>query len=249
MRGFAARLGSGVSFAPLFDRFALDSAERQEHAQEVVGGRPFTADLSRGVVGFEPGLEMRAELVGTEADDPGSWMWSWANPSGFPDHVTAAARHARGYGEQHGVGELTTGEIPLDGAALGYRLTVVTCGLAGGYAYYPAAAAPGTTAYMLLDHPSLALPPVQLSRALRVLTAVSASGQVADWRYALVSYAGQRGLEARPAERWVELVHPHGGGSIRVDLDERGRVANIAGRLQPVEPTPRKRWLFGLRKN
>jgi hypothetical protein len=235
-----------VSIAPLFDTYALASAEQQELAQEVVGGRPFTADLTRGVIGFEPGLEVRAELVGTEADDPGSWMWSWANPSGFPDQVTGAARHARSYGEQRGVSELTTGEIPLDGAAIGYRLTVVTCGLAGGYAYYPATAAPGTTAYLLLDHPSLALPPVQLSRVLTVLTGITASAQVTDWRHALQAYAGQRGLDARPDERGVELEHPGGQGSIRVDLDERGRVANVAGRLQPTEPAPKRR-MFGRR--
>jgi len=155
---------------------------------------------------------------------------------------------ALGSAEQQGVAELTTGEIPLDGTALGYWLTVVTCGLAGGYAHYPATAALGTTAYMLLDHPSLALPPVQLSRVLTVLTAVSASGQVTDWRHALHSYAEQRGLEVRPAERWVELVHPDGKGSIRVDLDERGRVANIPGRLQPIEPPAPRRRRFGLRK-
>src|SRR6185503_10827214 len=146
-----------------------------------------------------------------------------------------AARHARSLGEQQGVEELITAEIPLDGSALGYRLTVVTCGLAGGYAYYPATAAPGTTAYMLLDHPSLALPPVQLARVLTVLTAVSASGQVTDWRHALQSYAHQRGLEVRPAERWVEL-------------DEQGRVANIAGGLQPIAPPEPKRRRFGLRR-
>ena len=88
-----------------------------------------------------------------------------------------------------------------------------------------------------------------MSRALSVLTAVSASGQVVDWRHALLSYAGQRGLEARPAERWVELVHPGGQGSIQVDLDERGRVANIAGRLQPTEPEGPKRRRFGLRQS
>jgi hypothetical protein len=225
-----------VSIVRLYDSYALGSAEQQEHAQAVVGGRPFSADLTRGVVGFEPGLEMRAELIGSEATDPGSWMWSWANPSGFPDQVTGAARHARGYGEQHGVDELTTGEIPLDGAPVGFRLAVVTCGLAGGYAYYPATAAPGTTAYLLLDHPSLALPPVQPSRVLSVLTAVTASGQVTDWRHALAAYAGQRGLAARSDARGVELVHPGGQGSIRVDLDELGRVANIAGRLQPTVP-------------
>jgi hypothetical protein len=236
-----------VTLAQLFDSYALGSAEQQEHAQEVVGGRPFSADLSRGTVGFEPGLEVRAELIGTEAADPGSWMWSWANPGGFPASVTAAARHARGYGEQNGVGELTASEVPLDGSAIGYRLTVVTCGLAGGYAYYPAEAAPGTTAYLLLDHPSLALPAVQLPRVLSVLTAVTASGQVGDWRRALRTYATQRGLRAQPDERGVELVHPGGQGSIRVDLDQQGRVAEIAGHLQPADPAPKK-GLFGRRR-
>ncbi len=219
-----------MAFEPIFDTYALGSAEQQAHAQDVVGGRPFEADLTRGTVTVGGELTVRAELVGTEAADPGSWMWSWANPGGFPDAVTGAARHARAYGDQHGVTELTTPELPLDGAAVGYRMTVVTCGLAGGYAFSPAPAAPGTTAYLLLDSPALALPPVQLTRVLSVLAAVAASGQVQDWRRALHSYAGQRGLEARPDDRGVELVHAGGQGSVRVDLDPAGRVADIAGR-------------------
>jgi hypothetical protein len=236
-----------VSITELFDSYVLGSAEQQEHAQDVVGGRPFSADLTRGVVGFDPGLEVRAELLGTEAADPGSWMWSWANPSGFPDQVTGAARHARTYGEQHGVGELTTAELPLDGSAIGYRLAVVACGLAGGYAYYPAEAAPGTTAYLLLDHPSLALPAVRLTRVVTVLTAVTASGQVTDWRRALHVYATQRGLEPRPDDRGVELVDPGGQGSVRVALDQQGRVADITGDLRADEPGPKK-GLFGRRR-
>ena len=35
-------LGSGVSIWQLFDSYALGSAEQQEHAKEVVGGRPFS---------------------------------------------------------------------------------------------------------------------------------------------------------------------------------------------------------------
>lgn len=236
-----------MSITELFDSYALGSAEQQEHAQDVVGGRPFSADLTRGVVGFEPGLEVRAELLGTEAADPGSWMWSWANPSGFGDQVTGAARHARAYGEQHGVDELTTAELPRDGSSIGYRLAVVACGLAGGYAYYPAEAAPGTTAYLLLDHPSLALPAVQLPRVVTVLTAVSASGQVTDWRRALHVYASQRGLEPRPDERGIELVHPGGQGSVQVALDQQGRVAEITGTMQADEPVPKK-GLFGRRR-
>lgn len=235
-----------MAFEPIFDTYALGSAEQQEHTQDVVGGRPFEADLAGGTVTFGSELTVRAELIGTEAADPGSWMWAWANPSGFGDAVTGAARHARGYGEQHGVTELTTAELPLDGGPVGYRMTVVTCGLAGGYAFYPAAAAPGTTAYLLLDSPALALPPVQLTRVLTVLTTMTASGQVRDWRRALHSYAGQRGLEARPDDRGVELVHPGGQGSVRVDLDAAGRVADVTGQLA-AEP-PARKGLFGRRK-
>ena len=233
-----------ATLSELFDSYALGSAEHQEHAQEVVGGRPFEADLERGVVRFGDELAVRAELIGTEATGPGSWMWCWANPAGFGDHVTAAARHARDTG---GAPELAAAEVPLDGSAVGYRLAVVTCGLAGGYAYYPADAAPGTTAYLLLDAPALALPPVALPRVLTVLTGVVTSGQVRDWRRALHVYAGQRGLEARPDERGVELVHPGGQGSIRVALDELGRVADISGRLEGGGEAPRKRGLFGRR--
>lgn len=235
-----------VTVSELFDSYVLGSAEQQEQAQEVIGGRPFEADLQRGSVTFGGELTVRAELIGTEATGPGSWMWSWANPGGFPDAVTGAARHARDHGERTGVGELTTGEVPLDGPAVGYRMAVVTCGLAGGYAFYPAEAGPGTLAYLLLDSPALALPPVSLPRVLTVLTAVTASGQVADWRRALHLFGGQRGLEVRPDERGVELVHPAGQGSIRVDLDQLGRVADITGRLEP--ETPQRRGLFGRRK-
>jgi hypothetical protein len=235
-----------VAFEPIFDTYALGSAEQQEHAQDVLGDKAFQADLTRGTVTFGSDLTVRAELVGSEAADPGSWMWAWANPSGFPDPVTGAARHARAYGEQHGVPELTTAELPLDGAPVGYRMTVVTCGLAGGYAFYPAPAAPGTTAYLLLDSPALALPPVQLTRVMTVLTTVTAGGQVRDWRRALHTYAGQRGLEVRPDDAGVELVHPGGQGSIRVDLDQLGRVSNITGELQAEQPA--KKGLFGRRK-
>lgn len=236
-----------MAFEQLFDTYVLGSAEQQEHAQEVIGGRAFEADLTRGTVTFGSELTVRAELIGSEAAEPGSWLWSWANPSGFPDAVTGAARHARGYGEQHGVTELTTAELPLDGSPAGYRLTVVTCGLAGGYAFYPAPAGPGTTAYLLLDSPALALPPVRLALVLTVLTAVTASGQVQDWRRALHAYGGQRGLEVRPDDRGVELVHGGGQGSIRVDLDRLGRVADIAGTLE-AEAEPARKSRFGRRR-
>ena len=77
---------------------------------------------------------------------------------------------------------------------------------------------------------------------------VTASGQVTDWRLALLAYAGQRGLDARPDEHGVELWHPAGQGTIRVDLDERGRVVNVAGHLEPTGPAPKRRG-FGRRKD
>ena len=106
-----------MSFQELFETYALASAEHQEHAQEVAGGRPLSAHLDQGVVALGD-LLARAELIGTEAKDPDSWMWSWANPSGFGEHVLRAARHARDVGEREAVRELTSAELPLRGVAI-----------------------------------------------------------------------------------------------------------------------------------
>ena len=219
-----------MTFQELFESYVLASAEHQEHGQEVVGGRPFSADLDEGVVELGD-LRARAELLGTEATGPGSWLWSWANEGGYGDGVLRAARHARDVGEREGVPELTTAELPLDGSPVGYRCAVVACGLAGGYVYYPVEAAPGTTAYLLLDAPALALPPVSPARAVTVVTGVAASGQVTDWHRALLSYASLRGLEAHPDDRGVEL-RAGDQGTVRVDLDELGRVAAVQGHLE-----------------
>ena len=219
-----------MTFQELFESYVLASADHQEHAQEVLGGKPFSADLAAGTVEIGD-VRARAELIGTEAEDQGSWLWGWANRSGFGDHVLRAARHAREVGERDGIGELTTAELPLDGS-IGYRCTVVACGLAGGFVYYPAQAAPGTTALLLLDAPELELPPVRFERTMTVLNAVVSSGLVTDWPHALRSYGELRRLRVPTANRRYVRLEAEDGSNADIWLDDQGRIENVEATIR-----------------
>ncbi|MBN3585830.1 hypothetical protein JYB64_25910, partial [Algoriphagus aestuarii] len=52
-------------------------------------------------------------LLGTAAPGPRSWLWAWANPSGFPEELTRLSAELRAHGERLGIPELTRAEIPF----------------------------------------------------------------------------------------------------------------------------------------
>ena len=236
----------------LFDSYALGSAEQQEHAKEVVGGRPFSADLTRGVVGFEPGLEVRAELIGTEADEPGSWMWSWANPSGFADngHRRRPARPRRTASRRAWRADHRRDPAGRHRARLPARR------------WSPAALPAGTRTTRRRRRPGPPRTCCWTTRRWRCRRCSCPGAHGADRgdreraglglapRAAHVRVAaGAGGAAGRP--RSSSWCTPAARASIRVDLDPQGRVANIAGRLQPAEPAEdrTRRRAFGRRKS
>lgn len=92
-----------LAFEELAQAHVLLGLERQLHAADVIEERPYSADLALGTITFGDDLEMRAELLGTESMALGTWLWGWANESGFPEETTAAVRRAR---------DIAGGEIP-----------------------------------------------------------------------------------------------------------------------------------------
>ncbi|TDB97343.1 hypothetical protein E1267_39945 [Nonomuraea longispora] len=52
--------------------------------------------------------------LGSAAPGPRSWLWAWANPSGFPPEVAAASATLRDFGQRHGIPELASAEVPFD---------------------------------------------------------------------------------------------------------------------------------------
>ncbi|MGQ7298002.1 DUF6882 domain-containing protein [Quadrisphaera sp. KR29] len=246
-----------VTLQQLLDDAALLSLEHQLHLGDLLGEHSWDVDLAQGRFAFRaagegagpllagaPGGEVvaaRTHLLGTAAPGPRSWLWSWANPSGFGEDVTDLARWVRGFGDRHGVPELTRSEVPFaelagsppePSAAVG---VVVDAAKAASQRWtsYTGDAGGGTRAAFLLEHPAFALPEPSGPRVLRVLIERLSGAAVGDHRRAVAAYAGGRGLQ----QRWeaghaaVRLTGP--GFELRVRFDERGRLAGVDGDLPP----------------
>lgn len=229
----------------LADRAALFTALRQDQlasATQSLGEHRWDADLSAGTFAFsahdEPArtLEAVPHLLVSIAPGPRTLMWSWALPQGDRSGITDALR---AYGEQHGIAELTRGEVPFpddvgeDVDAWIADVAHVTGGAAveitGRSPYYSAPFGGGSRAVLLLDVP---LPPLTVAAALAALPRVMGDLELSDPRssvWDLARLAGWRLEWADDAFSAAEVTDATGTATF--DFDEYARISGIRGRL------------------
>jgi len=168
-------------------------------------------------------------------------------PVGDRPGSPALAEWLRGFGEQHGIAEFTTPELPFaslpgapnDPAVAVWALVDAAKAASGRWTSYTGDAGGGTRAAFLIEHPDFALPPPSGPRVMRVLQEGLELG-ITDHRRAVQSYAAARGLDIAWTEGSAALSGP--GLSITIDLDALGRIGTIGGKLRPVEKAWRKFW-------
>jgi hypothetical protein len=228
-----------VTLATLSDAGALLSHEHQLHLADVLGKHAWQVDLSEPsfrVTGDHPLTCTAMHLLGTAAPGPGSWLWSWANPSNFAPAATELAGWLRALGDKHGIAELTMAQLPFaelpgapkEPADAAWKLVNAAKAATGRWTAYTGHAGGGTRVAFLIEHPDFQLPPPSGPRVMRVLTeGVAGAVQISDHRLAVRGYAAARGLEATWSERSVVLSGP--GQGITIEFDERDRISRIAG--------------------
>ena len=213
-------------FAELLDDAALLSLEHQLHLADLVGEQ-FSVDIDLAVPRFEflppeyarhlrdsgepEGAVRRfgaplpctaTHLLGSAAPGPRSWLWAWANPSGYPPATVALSERVRAFGTSHGIAEFANPEIPFDAlpGAPGDALRVVSQmvdavkSATGQWTGYQLSAGGGTYAGFIIEHPSFLLPPPEGPRVSRVLMQGLKELTLWDDRRALHAYAAHRGL-------------------------------------------------------
>jgi hypothetical protein len=100
----------------LRDDAAFLSLEHQMHLTDVLGEHEWSVNFdvpSFSVTGDRPRTCTAVHFLGSAAPGPRSWLWSWATPSGYASGATWLAEWLRGFGQQHGIAELTTPELPF----------------------------------------------------------------------------------------------------------------------------------------
>lgn len=123
-----------MSFAALYTRHAVASFDKQIYLQAMLGGRPWSFDARRGTLIFEDvhdqQLELAVQVLGTESDEDGSWLWAWANEAaGLPQRMLAAASELRALGEAQAIPELRDGEVRFTPELDAGRIAAVASGV------------------------------------------------------------------------------------------------------------------------
>ncbi|MEV5889195.1 DUF6882 domain-containing protein [Nonomuraea fuscirosea] len=227
---------NSLTFTNLLDDAALISLEHQLHLEEVLAEHSWHVDLQARrfeFTGVQPRTCTAFHLLGSAAPGPASWLWAWANPSGFPAEVAATAARLRDFGLQHGIQELASAEVPfsaLPGSPTEPHLvaglmTEAAKAVTGHWTSYNGDAGGGTRAAFLVEHPDFRLPPIEPVRVMRVMQQALAGLRLSDHRRVLYSYAKHRGLGVKFEGDQVRLSGP--GLSAVVDFDHLGRIAHI----------------------
>ena len=234
-----------AALQPLADRAALFVALRQDAlsaAADALGDHRWDADMAAGTLTFTANddtsrqLTTRSHLVATIAPGPRSLLWAWAHPSGDPQGVAA---QLRAYGEQHGIAELTSAEVPFPAEASGdedwiaqaaHTIGGVAVELTGRAPYYSAPVGNGTRAVFLLDAP---LPPLTVADAVVALPRTLSGAALSDARtsvWDLARLAGWTLTWTDESFSGAEVADATGTATFR--FDDQARIAGIESSLR-----------------
>ena len=226
-------------FESLYLRHVITAYEKQLKLADVIGGRSWSFSMDDGVLTFEEEGEQSAgsapimfavQLLGTAADQQGTWLWSWANTaSGIPDALTQAARRLQ---EARSVPEWVVPRFAIDLArADEHRVSMTAAGVLGADAYYRGPYN-GGAAFFLLNDKRLHLSDPEGPRIVRTVMEAISNLSIPDHRAAIWAYLTERGLQAR-ADGDRAIVATLNGRELRAEFDAQNRVIDLRGAFGP----------------
>ncbi|MBO0980061.1 DUF6882 domain-containing protein [Microbacterium sp. SD291] len=233
-----------AALQPLADRAALFTALRQDTltaAADALGEHRWDADMAAGTLTFTADadptrtLVAKAHLIATIAPGPRSLLWAWAHPQGDAEGVAAPLK---AYGDQHGIAELSTAEVPFPAEAAGddewitraaHTIGGVAVELTGRSPYYSAPVGGGTRAVFLLDAP---LPPLTVAAAVVALPRALQTLALADARTAVWDLARLAGWTLTWAdEAFSGATVSDSTGTATFRFDEHARITGVESSL------------------
>lgn len=227
------------TFIELLDDAAVLSYEHQLHLADVLGDHSWHVDLSRPVfefTGTTPRSCHRVHLLGSAAPGPGTWLWGWANPTGYPPEVVGLGEYVRDFGRRHRIRELTEPEVPFaslpgsptDPHVVAGMFLEAAKAVSNVWTSYCGEVDGGTRAAFLLEHADFVLPAPDPVRVTRMLQQTTTELELCDPRRALHAYAARRGLNPAFDPGGARLSMSGPGLSVTVHFGQHGRVAEVS---------------------
>lgn len=224
------------TFVDLQDDAALLSFEHQLHLSEIIGEHSWQVDLEVprfAFTGEHPVTATAMHLLGSAAPGPRSWLWAWANPTGYRQEVVWLSEQLRDFGKQYGIRELSEPEVPFDDlpgsptepAQVASLMMEAAKAVSQRWTGYQGPVGGGTRVGMLIEHPEFVLPAPEGPRVARVLQQGLMELRFNDHRRGFRAYAHNRGLLLQENETRMHVEGP--AFTATVEFDELQRVSNM----------------------
>lgn len=221
-----------LNFAGLLLEYGADSLHKQHALTDYLGEHSWSFSLKTGLISFSADRAFPFQLLGSESEYDGTWMWAWANPvSNIPETLTRSSRALREFGASNGIDEFCRPKFKCEGID-GHLLSMVASGVCKADGYYRCPYEEGA-AFVLVDLGG-AVPEKSplLLRMNSVFMDFVLGFDVADHRAALASYARLRGV--RTANDGTDLLLSAADGSTGVaSFDDLDRIARFELKLRP----------------
>jgi hypothetical protein len=224
------------TFVDLQDDAALLSFEHQLHLSEVIGEHSWEVDLEVprfAFTGEHPVTATAMHLLGSAAPGPRSWLWAWANPTGYRQEVIWLSEQLRDFGKQYGIPQLSEPEVPFDDlpgsptdpAQVASLMMEAAKAVSKRWTGYQGSVGGGTRVGMLIEHPTFVLPAPEGPRVARVLQQGLMELRFNEHRRGFRAYALNRGLRLQENETQLFVEGP--AFTATVHFDEHHRVSNM----------------------
>ena len=230
-----------IDFVDLLEQYIARSMERQYLLLEFLeNAGNWSYETASGVLSFENGLEYKTQILGTESEAHGTWLWSWANPGdNLPDKILTSALELKEYGRANKVREFTESELELDEYVNGFNLALVATALCGTKAFYRGDTG-GPIVYLLLEEGEF--PRDERPQALQIsstFTKLISSIDIDDHPRTFLNYLRSHELtvqESGPAlfQKYKITGLKNGQEVISAEFNKNKLLVNIQAEVGPV---------------
>jgi hypothetical protein len=219
-----------MTFSELVDQHIGLSCRKQLALSDFLGRHSWQVDQGKGTIDFGkgPGVFSKRrvypiQILGTEAEDSGTWLWAWANTqSNIPARLLNAADRIQAFGESHGIDALTIAEVPSSEYP-GPLLASIGAGLADADCYYRGPYPGGAAFFLVYETPLRQAPPTPSVRVANVLMQVISAFPV-NHRAMARAYLEAEGLRVVEKDSGWSATD-ESGRSLKIAFDEMGRIA------------------------
>lgn len=234
-----------TKFQELFSQHIASSSLKQQNLSAFLGDHNWNVNLETGKADFGKGRIYPIQIVGTESEVNGKWLWGWANEgSDIPANLLTCATSLKALGINEGIEELAESQIELNEVD-GHMLAMVTCGVCNADAYYRGPYDGGALFFTMQQMPlqnQQAASPVEL---INIMSAVISQFPV-NHKIMAQSFLNQQGYSLAESEGKI-VASAANGNDITVGFDELGRINGMETTAVPESQATAKKswWRFG----